>query len=56
MKIMIRKYSKERSYKILEVVKELHENNLVKVKDRKDENNHILKSDCDKNNKLLCEN
>lgn len=52
MKVIIMKCSKEGAWwnkaigKTFEVVKELEEDYLIKVKDKKNEDNHILKSDC----------
>jgi hypothetical protein len=52
MKVMIMKCSKDGTWwkssigKTLDVIKELDEDYLVKVKDKKKEGNHILKADC----------
>jgi SOS-response transcriptional repressor LexA len=52
VKIIIMKCTKEGAWwneavgETLEVVKELEEDYLIKVKDKKMEGNHILKSDC----------
>ncbi|MCM0648660.1 hypothetical protein NBE98_09765 [Clostridium swellfunianum] len=52
MKVMIMKCTKQGAWwnksigKIYEVTKELDEDYLLKVNDKKNEGNHILKSDC----------
>jgi hypothetical protein len=52
VKVMIMKCSKDGAWwkssigKTLDVVKELDEDYLIKVKDTKKEGNHILKADC----------
>jgi hypothetical protein len=52
MKVKIMKCSKDGAWwnksigKVLEVGRELEEDYLVKVKDKKREGNHILKADC----------
>jgi hypothetical protein len=52
VKIIVIKCSKEGAWwnrsigKVLDVVKELDKDYLVKVKDKKTEGSHILKSDC----------
>lgn len=52
MKVMIMKCTKAGAWwnksigKSFEVITELEEDYLIKVKDKKNEGNHILKSDC----------